>query len=140
MKNEFISKDFDLDPQIIKDLDDMREKCKSAFPSNERNSNGEQRIRPKSSMNSSITRTPSTSRSSTNSLNRPKSSKGPKLDKKLADQQTLSKKKSTTNGTKHRQDDNDLDDTDENGIRMVDDEELEDDDDGKQKKNKCINQ
>ena len=119
-----------LDPQIIKDLDDMREKCRSALPANERNSNGEQRVRPKSSMNSSITRTPSASRSSNNLATRPKSSKGARAEKKLPDQQALARKKPTSNGSKHRQDE--LDDAEDNAIRMVDDEEIEDDDDGEE--------
>jgi hypothetical protein len=125
-----------LDPQIIKELDDMREKCKSAVSTNERNSNAEQRVRPKSSMSSSTTRASSTSKSSTVSTCRPKSSKGTRLEKKLVEQQTLSKKKSHINGTKHRQistiDDNDLDEAEENGIRLVEDEEL--DDDGRKQK------
>lgn len=123
---------FDLDPQIVKDLDDLREKCRSAVPTNERNGNAEQRVRPKSSMSSSTTRASSASKSSTSSSSRPKSSKGTRVDKKLVEQQTVSKKKSNTNGNKHRQastvDDHDLDEAEENGIRLVEDEELDDDD------------
>jgi len=118
----------------------MREKCKSAVPNNERNSNGEQRIRPKSSMSSSTTRASSASKSSAISACRPKSSKGTRLEKKLAEQQTLSKKKWNINGTKRRQisttDDNDLDEAEENGIRLVEDEEI--DDDGRKKKYRRI--
>jgi hypothetical protein len=110
----------------------MREKCKSAVPSNERNGNNEPRIRPKSSAGSSTTRASSASRSSATSLSRPKSSKGPRPEKKLVEPQTLSKKKTNTNGNKHRQistlDDNELDEAEENGIRLVEDEELDDDD------------
>jgi hypothetical protein len=122
---------YNLDPQIIKDLDDMRERCKSALPSNDRNSNTEQRVRPKSSLSSSTTRASSTSKSSATSVCRPKSSKGTRLEKKLVEQQTLSIKKSNRNGNKHRQvstiDDNDLDEAEETGIRLVEDEELDDD-------------
>ncbi|CAF0810559.1 unnamed protein product [Rotaria sordida] len=131
VSNELLS----ADPQIIKDLDDMREKCKSAVPSNERNSNSEQRIRPKSSMGSSTTRASSASKSTTTTTCRPKSSKGTKLDKKKVEQKTLSKKKSNTNGNKYRQvsglDTNGLDDVEETGIRLVEDEELDDEDSSK---------
>jgi hypothetical protein len=108
----------------------MRERCRSAVPPIERNSNTEQRIRPKSSMSSSTTRASSTTKSSTTSSCRPKSSKGTRLEKKLVGQQTLSKKKSNTNGHKHRQvstlHENELDEAEENGIRLVEDEELDD--------------
>lgn len=133
VSNELLS----ADPQVIKDLDDMREKCKSALPTNDRNSNAEQRVRPKSSVSSSTTRASSASKPPNTIISRPKSSKGSKLDKKLVEQQSLSKKKSTTtNGTKHRNvtsidDENDLDESEENGIRLVDDEELDDEDSGK---------
>lgn len=126
-------REFILDPQIVKDLDDLREKCRSALPTNERNASAEQRLRPKSSMSSSTTRASSATKSSTSSSssNRPKSSKGSRTDKKLPEQQTVSKKKSTTNGHKHRPvttlDDNDLDEAEENEIRIVEDEELDED-------------
>jgi len=118
-----------LDPQFIKDLDDMREKCKSALPTNDRNSNSEQRVRPKSSVSSSTTRASPASKPSNTTMSRLKSSK----NSKSVEQQSLSKKKTTTtNGAKHRSvtsidDENDLDDAEENGIRLVDDEELDDD-------------
>ncbi|CAF2396050.1 unnamed protein product [Rotaria sp. Silwood2] len=131
VSNELLS----ADPQIIKDLDDMREKCKSAVPSNERNSNTEQRVRPKSSMSSSTTRASSASKSTTTTSCRPKSLKGTKLEKKKVEQKTLSKKKSNTNGNKYRQvsrlDTNGIDDVEETGIRLVEDEELDDEDSSK---------
>jgi hypothetical protein len=110
-----------LDPPIAKDLDDMREKCRSALPSNERNGNTEQRVRPKSS----ITRTLSASKSSTC---RPKLSKGSKSEKQLDEQQTLPKKKSSINGNKDRAVStlDDLDEAEEDGIPLVEDEELDD--------------
>jgi G3E family GTPase len=127
-----------LGPQMVKDLDDLREKCKSALPTNERNSNAEQRIRPKSSMSSSTTRASSASKSSAAQAMRPKSSKGTRSEKKFVEPQTLPKKKSITNGNKHHHhhhhhhhqvstmDDNDLDEAEENGIRLVEEEELDD--------------
>jgi hypothetical protein len=133
----------DLDPQIIKDLDDMREKCKSALPSNEKNSNTEQRIRPKSSMSSSTTRSSSAAKSSTTALPRPKSSRATRSEKKLVEQQqTLTKKKSKINGNKHHHasvstiEDNELDEAEETGIRLVEDGEL--DDDGKKETSQNI--
>lgn len=124
-----------IDPQIIKDLDDMREKCRSAVPSADRNSNTEQRIRPKSSLSSSTTRASSASRpAGAASSCRPKSFKGTKTEKKGTEPSTLTKKKLQTNGTKPRRratvDNRDLDEAEESAIRLVDDEEMEDD--GKQ--------
>jgi hypothetical protein len=132
-----------LDPQMVKDLDDLREKCKSALPTNERNSNAE-RVRPKSSMSSSTTRAPSASKSSTPQAGRPKSSKGTRSEKQFVEQPTLAKKKTNANRNKHHHhhhlhnhqvptlDDNDLDEAEENGIRLVE-EEL--DDEGKNLRN-----
>ena len=126
----------------------MRERCKSAVPTADRSNNGEQRMRPKSSLGSAITRTPSASKSvgtTTPTITtatatammtttvRPKSSK--KSEKKFSDPPALPKKKTTTmttttNGNKHRgvpiMPSTDLDDADDNGIRLVDDEELDD--------------
>lgn len=117
------------DPQITKDLDDLREKCRSAVPTNERNSATDPRLRPKSSMGGQGARTSSATRTVPPPASRPKSSKGAKLDKKKVESKTLSKKKTTTNGNKFRSvpglNVNDLDDV-ENGIRLVDDEELDD--------------
>jgi len=103
----------------------MREQCRSALPSNERNcSNTEQRFRPKSS----TTRILSASKSSTTSTCRPKLSKGSKLEKQLVEQQTLPKKKSSINGNKDRAVStlDDLDEAEEDGIPLVEDEELDD--------------
>lgn len=124
-------KEIVLDPQIVKDLDDLREKCRSATSANERSSNGDPRLRPKSSLSTSLTRAPSASKSSSTSSTRPKSSKGARAEKKPTEQQTTTKKKSTTNGHKHRPattlDDHDLDENEENDIPLVEDEELDED-------------
>ncbi|CAF4587052.1 unnamed protein product, partial [Rotaria magnacalcarata] len=80
-----------------KDLDELREKCKSAIPTNERVSTADQRLRPKSSIGSAITRSSSATKCVTTASSvRPKSSKGTKLEKKKTEQKTVTKKKSVT--------------------------------------------
>ena len=70
----------------ISDLDDLRDKCKSAVSSSERSSNGEQRVRPKSSSSVAM------------ASGRARSGKGVKF----VEPQTPAKKKTTLNG-RHRQ-------------------------------------
>ncbi|CAF3080993.1 unnamed protein product [Rotaria socialis] len=131
VSNELLS----ADPQIVKDLDELREKCKSVIPTNERVSTADQRLRPKSSIGSAIARSSSATKCVTTASIRPKSSKGTKLDKKKTEQKTVTKKRSVTNGTKYRQvpglNGNNLDDPEDTGIRIVEDEELDDEDSSK---------
>ena len=72
---------------------------------------------------------------------RPKSSKGTRSEKKFVEQQTITKKKTNPNGTKHHHhhhhhqhnhqvptlEDNELDEAEENGMRLVEEEELDED-------------
>ncbi|UJR28214.1 hypothetical protein I4U23_009464 [Adineta vaga] len=131
----------DLDPNLYKDFNDMREKSASALPPNEGNYSNEQRLRPKSSTTSNIiTRVPSISKSSTVAASRPKSTKGTRSEKKSGESQGLTKKKSSLNENKDRQrstiDDRDLDETEEelddedSGKSDEEDEDEEDDEDG----------
>ena len=121
-----------LDRQNNKDLDDLREKCKSAVPTAERNLNSEARLRPKSSMNNSNKRASSASKSTaTAATGRPKTCKGTKLDKKQTEVKPNAKKKTSTNGNKPRKisklTSQDMDENGDNEIRLVDDEDLDED-------------
>lgn len=131
------------DPQTVKDIENLREKCKSVITNAERTSSSENRFRPKSSMNSVLTRTPSMSRNSSTTVaaaaastqssnvvtSRPRSCKGTRVDKKTSEKKTTTKRKpTTTNGQKPRRilklESQDLDD---NEIRLLDDDDLEED-------------
>jgi hypothetical protein len=105
-----------LDPRTVKDLDDIREKCRSAIPNIDRHTTSEVRLRPNSS--------------SLATGSRSKSGKGRKLEKNSSDQASTSKKRSKASGNKPCRVTinarNDEDDAEENQIRLVDEPELDD--------------